>query len=220
MQLKNQVIVITGTTSGIGKALASELEKQGAIVIKVARHEKEHKCDICKADEVRKLIKKAIEKHKKIDALINCAGVVTWNAVENEAYENYYKNMEVNFYGTLHICKEVLPYMLRQKSGKIINFSSGKGKKGGKNSSAYAASKFAVTGFSQCLREEVMEKGIQVFTICPGKVDTPIHDNDKNAPGKEAMLKTEDINDLVIYLLKTSGRVKLEDIEIRSNALG
>ena len=135
MLLKNKIALITGASSGIGKATALLFAKEGALVILTARHldklklvEKEVKGNYGKAEsysmditdrkQVKETIKKIIEKYKKIDILVNSAGIVKWGSIEETSYEDFDNQINFNLTGSFNTIKEIIPYMIKQKSGK------------------------------------------------------------------------------------------------------
>ncbi|MEK6876879.1 MAG: SDR family oxidoreductase, partial [Nanoarchaeota archaeon] len=163
MLLKNKIALITGASSGIGKATALLFAKEGALVILTARHldklklvEKEVKGNYGKAEsysmditdrkQVKETIKKIIEKYKKIDILVNSAGIVKWGSIEETSYEDFDNQINFNLTGSFNTIKEIIPYMIKQKSGSIVNIitSTVKNTKAGR--AAYAASKYGQAG--------------------------------------------------------------------------
>lgn len=192
--LKDKVVIITGASSGIGKETALLFAKQGAKIVAAARSrdklvelKKEIEAsggscsvvptDVAREEEVKNLIQQTVETYKKIDILINNAGQGYFNYTTETSIEDYRRIMEVNFYGAVFACKEVLPIMTEQKEGAIINVASVAGKRSFERMSAYCASKFALVGFTEALYYEVVDKGIKVVAVCPPAIDTPFFDN-------------------------------------------
>ncbi|SRR5579883_1435508 len=182
------VVIITGGTKGLGRASVQKWLAEGWSVATCARDE----VDIAKleaevntpnllsqvvdiADEVavRGFVKRILERWKKVDVLINNASILgPRETIENYSEETWRKVMDVNVNGTFYFVKKVLPSMLEQKQGVIVNVSSGAGVKGSKRWGAYAASKFAVEGLSQVLRSEVIDSGVRVYAFDPGAMQT------------------------------------------------
>ncbi len=194
MLLKDKVVIITGASSGIGKETALLFAKHGAKVVAAARsrdklvelkrtiEQNGGSCvvvptDVARQEEVKNLIEQTFKTFKKIDILINNAGQGYFEYVSKTPIDDYRRIMEVNFYGPLFAVKQVLPIMLDQKEGVIVNVSSVAGKRAFERMSAYCASKFALVGFSEALHYEVVDKGVRVITICPPAIDTPFFDN-------------------------------------------
>lgn len=190
--LKNQVVVITGASAGIGKALAYELAKEGCKLVLAARStEKLEKIseelqskykseilivptDVSNQSEAVNLIENSLDTFGYIDILINNAGIATYEFFYNENIENMKKVMDVNYWGMVNCTYSVLPSMISRNKGKIVNISSFAGKRGLPSYSNYAASKFAMNGFSESLRLEVKKYGINVIVVCPTSTKTDI----------------------------------------------
>ena len=194
MDYKNKVVWITGASSGIGKGLVYEYFKKNAIIIASARNKKalsELKTslkandknfiiatfDLSQTQNIATLVEEVISKTKKIDILINVGGVSQRSLTAETSMEVYRKIMEINFFGTVALTKEVLPYMIKQGGGKISATSSIVGKFGFPLRSAYSAAKHALHGFMETVRAENVENNIKVSVIIPGRVTTNISVN-------------------------------------------
>ena len=229
MQLKNKIALITGASSGIGKATALLFAKEGAFVILTARHldklkivEEEIKNNNGKADsfsmditnrrQINKTIKKIIKKYKKIDILVNSAGIAKWGSIEDCTYKDFEDQVKFNLTGSFNTIKEIIPYMIKQKSGSIVNIitSTVKNTKAGR--AAYAASKYGQAGLSNAVHEDLKNKGISVVAVYPSKTNTPIHDPymGKNDPERKTMLKPEQVAKVILEaaLIPASNDVK------------
>jgi NAD(P)-dependent dehydrogenase (short-subunit alcohol dehydrogenase family) len=217
MQLKNKVALITGASSGIGKEIAKLFAKEGALVILTARNldklkevqkeiEKNNGCadsfsmDTTNRAQIKETIKNIIKKYKKIDILINNAGIVKWGSIEDVSYEDFYANVNVNLLGHFNCIKETVPHMLEEKSGSIVNIITGTVKNTKAGRVAYAASKYGQAGLSNAVHEDLKDKGISVVAVYPGKTDTPIHDSymNKDDPERKRMLKPEEVAEVVL----------------------
>ncbi|MDD3397046.1 MAG: SDR family NAD(P)-dependent oxidoreductase [Clostridia bacterium] len=166
-------VVITGGTSGIGKALTEKFLKQGAKVIILARSVENScgiKCDLSNEDEIAKAFKEIEKSYGKIDILINNAGYGISGATELITPAEARKIFDVNFFGTLFCIQNALPLM--QKGGKIINISSACAFFALPFRTLYCASKSAVSMLSNSIRMELNCAGIQVCAICPGDIKT------------------------------------------------
>ena len=141
--------------------------------------------DLQEISNVNELAKKAIEKFSRIDILINNGGISQRSYATETPLEIDRKIMEVNFFGAVALTKAVLPYMVKQKSGRIVVVSSISGKFGFYLRSGYSAAKHALHGFFESLRMEVAKDNIQVLLVCPGKVKTNISLNALTASGKQ-----------------------------------
>ena len=177
----NSVILITGASSGIGKTIAQFLIEKGYIVYGAARSTDKMKdlvslggyslfMDVTDEKTIEKGIQQIITEQGRIDILINNAGYGLYGAFENTTIEQAKAEMEVNLFGLARLTQLVLPIMRKQKKGKIINISSIAGKLTSPLGSWYFASKHAVEGLSDSLRQEVKPFGIDVILIEPGGV--------------------------------------------------
>ena len=185
--------LVTGSTRGIGKETTLLLLKKGLNVIISSKsqqsvdyviHEihnkfpskKENmlglKCDVSKYSDVKSLVDVSVKTFGRIDVLVNNAGIVYFKSIMDTTEEEWNNTIDTNLKGIFLFTKEVLPYMIKNKSGVIINVSSGAGKSGFPNLSAYCASKFGVIGFTESIANEVADNNVKVMTICPGGVDT------------------------------------------------
>ena len=182
--MKNEVIIITGASSGIGKALAFALAKKGNKLVLAGRNKEKLNAvlqkmnevnisaisivtDVCKKEDCKNLINKCITEFGRIDVLINNAGI-SMRALFNESdLEIIDKVMNTNFWGTVFCTKYALPYLL-QSNGSLVGVSSIAGHIGLPERSAYSASKFAMNGFLESVRSENMENDLHVLIACPG----------------------------------------------------
>jgi len=191
---EDRVVIITGASSGIGKATSKALARKGFCTVLAARTlenlqkvEKEItseggkavsiSTDITDRNQVRHLVDSTLRQFGKIDIFICNAGIYWRCPARDLPMEDIQHVMDTNFYGSIFCIYEVLPHMLSRKNGHIIVVSSFDGLKGLPPDSAYVASKFAVTGFAEVLRQELKEHGITVTTIFPSRVNTPMTAN-------------------------------------------
>lgn len=191
MYYDEKVIWITGASSGIGEALAYALNKRGARLILSARRidELERVQALCDDGEERVKIlhldladsgsieskaKEAERMFGRIDILFNNGGISQRALALEATMDSVRRMMEVNFFGTAALTRAILPGMLDQSHGHIVVTSSVMGKFGTKYRSAYAASKHALHGWFDCLRQEVVKEGVDVTLVCPGYVRTNI----------------------------------------------
>jgi NAD(P)-dependent dehydrogenase (short-subunit alcohol dehydrogenase family) len=191
MRLKGKVAIITGGNSGIGQATAILFAREGARVVIAARdsgsgHQTVDmikafggeavfiQTDVSKELEVRSLIMQVIVKFKRIDILFNNAGIELTKPVTETTEEELQRILDVNLKGVFFGCKYAIPYMLKNKSGSIINTASSAGVVGMPNLAAYSASKGAVISLTRQTAVEYAEQGIRVNAICPGAIMTPM----------------------------------------------
>ncbi len=178
-----KVILVTGASSGIGKATALQLIEEGHIVYGAARRRskmqdlvdaggKVLEMDVTDHEQVKRQIADLIAEEGRIDTLVNNAGFAIWGPVEETSYENARRQFEVNIFGLAEVTKAVIPTMRRQNSGKIINISSIGGKIYTPLGAWYHATKHALEGWSDCLRLELKQFGIDVVIVEPGAIKT------------------------------------------------
>lgn len=180
--MKNKVVIITGASSGIGRALAIEFATRGAKLVLGARRtdrlqelEQELpgteilsvKTDVSVEEECKNLVEKAVSRFGHIDILINNAGISMRANFQDMDLEVMHKVMDVNFYGTVYCTKYALPYLLESK-GSLVGVISIAGHVGLPGRTAYSASKFAVRGFLDTVRIENLKKGLHVLVAAPG----------------------------------------------------
>lgn len=174
MNLKNKTALITGGSRGIGKAIAQRFIKEGAEVIIFGIEKPEYKCEFYNVDvSNEKQIKEAANKLKKVDVLINNAGIYFLASVEDTKEEDLDRIIDVNLKGTYLMCKHILP-LLRKSKGNIINISSSIGVVPEPESPAYCATKAAIIMLTKCMAQQYAKEGIRVNSILPGPIDTPL----------------------------------------------
>ncbi|MEA3495213.1 MAG: SDR family oxidoreductase [Bacteroidota bacterium] len=196
----NEVVIITGASSGIGKACAFEFANEGAKVVLAARRENELKkvenqikklggeaisikTDVKKIEDCKNLIDKTIEKYGQVNVLINNAGISMRATFEDLKLEVIKELMDTNFYGAVYCTKFALPYLLKQK-GTVIGISSISGLTPLPGRTAYSASKHAMVGFLNTLRLENKKKGLNVLIVHPGFTTSNIRNTALNKNGK------------------------------------
>jgi short-subunit dehydrogenase len=199
--MSKPVAVITGASSGIGKACAEVFASKGYTVVICARNpeklgkvaaelrRKGHSlleviADISKEADCKRLMDETISHYQRIDVLINNAGLSMRGLFEHTDLEVLRKLMDTNFWGTVYCTKYALPHLLKQH-GSVVGVSSIAGKKGLPGRTGYSASKFAMEGFLDTLRTENLKKGLHVLVACPGFTATDIRNSSLNAEGRE-----------------------------------
>lgn len=196
MDFKGTNVIVTGGSSGIGKATAKLLSGEGANVFIIARDQKKldqalqeieaeevspdqrfaaFSADVRNYEEVEAAIAAIVEAAGLPDGLINSAGITYPGYFEEIPLEVFHDLMDTNYFGTLYAIRAVLPFLTERGGGFIVNISSGAGIVSYFGFTAYSASKFAVRGFSDALRDELKPKGIFVSVVFPPDTDTPQH---------------------------------------------
>jgi 3-oxoacyl-[acyl-carrier protein] reductase len=216
MRLGNKVALITGGGRGIGKAIALAYAREGAALALCARTEAEldktcseirslnaecatWTCDVSLEESVRELVANVTRKFSRIDVLVNNAGVMTRPVPITELdVKKWDYTIAVNLRGPFLVTRSVLPIMIKQKSGSVINVSSMIGRSGYANFAAYAASKWGLEGFTQTLAMEVRSSSIRVNSVDPGYVATKLTGY---AGGKP-----ESTTDVFVYLASDEAR--------------
>lgn len=182
-----KIILITGISSGFGKQTSELLAAAGHTVYGTVRRDVEIsssvkglKLDLTNIDSIREAVKTIQQKEGRIDVLINNAGMHTGGPIETSPIDNINLQMDTNFLGMVNLTREVLPVMRNQGGGTIINFSSIGGLMGLPFQAFYSAGKFAIEGFSEALRMEVMQFNIKIVLINPGDFHTSNSANRRN----------------------------------------
>lgn len=211
--MKDKVVIITGGSSGIGKACAESFGRAGAKVVitgrnqeklrKVANHlaAQEIDClpvqaDVSVEEENQKLVAAALQKFGKIDILINNAGISMRALFEDIDLEVFKRVMDINFYGAVYATKYCLPHILKSK-GSVIGVSSINGRRGTPARTAYTASKHAMEGFFESLRTEVMHRGVHILVACPGFTASNIRNAALTADGSQQGESPRDENKMM-----------------------
>jgi short-subunit dehydrogenase len=198
-RLRGKTVVITGSSRGLGLALAEEFGRQGARIVLTARDAAElHRAqdllleieavagpqdmlvipaDLRNQEEAETLLRRVTEAWGPIDVLVNNAGIITVGPIENQTAQDFHEVMDSNFFTGVHCSLAVLPEMLKRRSGTIVNITSIGGKLAVPHLLPYTASKFASVGFSEGLHAEMRGKGVHVLTVCPGLMRTGSHLN-------------------------------------------
>ena len=192
----NQVVIVTGSASGIGRSSAELIASRGATVIcvdlnqagldetvnsitKSGHQAQSAVLDISNQNGINDLIKSVVNKHQRIDALINCAGYPgpTGKFVEDISWNDYQKVITVNLFGAIWLTQAVLPVMKKQKYGRIVQVASIAGKEGNPKMAPYNTAKAGLIGFVKGVAKEVATDGITINSLAPAVIATPINVN-------------------------------------------
>ncbi|HTY18695.1 MAG TPA: SDR family oxidoreductase [Myxococcota bacterium] len=219
--------LVTGASSGIGRALALRLAREGASLALVARRAEELErvaaeireagavacvlpCDVAERDQVARTAAAAIDALGGVDLLVNNAGYghhrrfLEWDLADME------RVMRVNYLGALYFTKALLPQMVEHRRGWLVFVASVAGKLGVPEEAAYAASKFAMVGLAEALSFEVEDAGVHVLTVCPGVIRTPFFDAEAlgrmPAAAKRGMVEAEPLCDEIVRALARGAR--------------
>lgn len=224
-------VIVTGASKGIGRGIATYLAMDGFEVAVLARSKDMLEdvrqsieaqggtcfataCDIRDPDETEYAIAAAAEGLGGVDAIVNNAGIVTRKSAIDLSIEEWRAMIDTNISGVFFATRAVLPRFRDQGHGHIINVSSISGKVPLPGGSAYAATKFAVTGFSQSLFQEVRDFGVKVTTIYPGSVDSASHRHDP-AASHDWKVSPEEVGQACATVLRTPAGTVISEVEIR-----
>ena len=224
---ENKIVLVTGAGRGIGAAIAARFAKEGAVVIVnysgndeaadrtveniLAANGKaeKYKCQVDSYEETEKMITYIMDKYKRIDILINNAGITKDMLLMRMKPEDFNEVINVNLIGTFNMTKNVINYMMKERKGRIINVSSVVGISGNAGQTNYAASKAGIIGFTKSLAKEVASRNILVNAIAPGFIQTDmtniLKENVKDEIAKTIPLKrmgtAKDVANVVKFLV-------------------
>jgi NAD(P)-dependent dehydrogenase (short-subunit alcohol dehydrogenase family) len=196
-----KAVVVTGGASGIGKATAERFLEEGAMVAIMDLSEESCKAtsselnqkgyepvfvtgDVSSHSDVKRMVSEAVGRLGRIDVLFNNAGILVEGTVEQVSEEAWDRIMAINVKGVFLMCKEVVPLMLKQGGGTIVNNASCSGLVGDRNAIAYNTSKGAVVLMTKCLALDYAQRGIRANCVCPGEIDTPMFRQEAKARNK------------------------------------
>ncbi|MBP2298388.1 SDR family oxidoreductase [Azospirillum picis] len=242
-RLDDKVVVITGASSGIGRATALEFARQGAAVVLAARrmaplHEVAEECveaggramvvptDVNDQHAMKQLADRAIDAFGGIDIWVNNAGVIAFGRFEDIPDEVFEQVVRTDLFGTVHGCRAVLPHFLDRGEGIIINTASMVSNIGQRYATPYTAAKFAVRGFTESLRQELVdEPGIHVCMVMPASIDTPLWQHAANYTGRAVkplnpIHPPEQVASAILSLARTPQREMFVGTEGRLAAVG
>ena len=236
-QLRGQTIIITGASSGLGRASTLAFAKAGANVALLARSEQDLRVvaegveelgshalvlptDLADAAAVQEAVESVVESFGRVDVLVNNAGTDVPGSVKDLTVDAWDHVLNVNLRAPFLLAKAVFPYMQKARRGTILNISSVAGKRGWANASAYCASKFGLTGFTQALHAEGKEFGIRAMIIYPGAMIThwgdwtpeERHQHDQETPSARQALPPEDAASLLVWLAGSPHNMVLNEV--------
>jgi 3-oxoacyl-[acyl-carrier protein] reductase len=227
MELRNRVALIVGGSSGLGEAIARKFASEGAtcaivassnirkankIAREIKRKSKGYVCDVTKPAEVNKLVEKVLKDHKKIDILVNSAGIFVPTPAGDTKTSDLNKMVDVNLKGTLHVINAVVPHMKARKRGNIINIASAASVCALPLYGIYCATKAGVAMLTKVLATELSRDGIHVNAISPGNTETPMNEYVRNDPEFKPILD-------FMQKITPSGRTYSEAEEIAEMAM-
>ena len=229
LRLAGQVAVVTGAGRGIGRAIALAFAREGADVALAARSAAElgavadevkalgrrsHAVPTDVRDEaaVNALVRQATGAFGRVDLLVNAAGVAAFGPLAESPVAAWDETMAVNLRGAYLCCRAVLPGMMAQRRGTIVNIGSMVTTRTLPGSSAYTAAKYGLLGLSRVLAEEMRAHGVRVGVISAGAVDTPLWDAIPSPPSRELMLRPDQVAEAAILMASLAPNATLEEL--------
>ncbi len=217
-RLENKVSIVTGSSSGIGKAIALRFAEEGATVVIAARRLKlceqvastireqggsavVIQTDVTDEGQVRRLIETTEDQFGKIDILVNNSGIILGEHIADTQTEIFERVMDVNLKGMFFCCRAGFRAMKKNGGGHIINMSSVAGVESWSGTGTYSASKFGILGLTQALADEGRPHKIRVTAICPGRVADELVDSSREEIEKSGLIDPFDIAETAIYLV-------------------
>ena len=232
MRYSGKAAVVTGSTKGIGRAIAEALVREGMDVCVSGRDVEDLErvvgelqdleggrvtgvvCDVRDYEQVRAMFEHAVKELGGVDVLVNNAGIGSFKTVEETTPEEFRAVLETNLFGVFYCCREAIPEMKRRGGGYVINVSSLAGANPHPRMSAYNASKFGLNGFSEAMMQEVRYDRIKVSYVMPGSVNTGFGGDEPSAD-KSWQLQPPDIARVILDLLSHDERSLPSRVEIR-----
>jgi NAD(P)-dependent dehydrogenase (short-subunit alcohol dehydrogenase family) len=231
LKLGGQVAVVTGAGRGIGRAAALRFAREGAAVVLAARsarelaavaHEVEQggsrvlvvPTDVRQEPAVAALVKRTLAEYARIDVLITAAGVAGFGPVADSKTDDWDQMLAVNLRGAVLCCRAVLPTMMAQRRGTIINIGSAVTSRTLTGSAAYTASKYGLLGFSRVLAEEMRPHGVRVGVLSAGATDTPLWEGMPGAPDRARMLRPEQVAEAALFMAALEPNATLEELTL------
>ncbi len=226
MHALERTILVTGVSSGIGLAVAEQLLKYGHTVLGIARRANQVLAkyprfvsivlDVSQLDVLPQKIKELQQAYPALDAVIFCAGKGQFGAIEQFSYEQIDALMTLNFTSQVYLTKALLPDFKRKAQSDLIYIGSEAALKGSRNGAMYCASKFALRGFTQALREDCGKSNVRVSLINPGMVKTPFFNELSFEPGdhQSNSITAENVSEAVIYVLNSPTNMVIDEINL------
>ncbi|GAB4378819.1 MAG: SDR family oxidoreductase [Calditrichia bacterium] len=233
--INKPVVLVTGASRGIGRAITRKFADEGLSVALTARNPEKLQetadlitrqggedpliipADLTDEQQISKLVDRVIEQWGRIDVLVNNAGIGYLKPFTELTVVEFKEMMAVNMTAVFSLTQKVVPYMMKRKNGVIINIASLAGKNGFKLGTGYAASKWALRGFAQCLMLEVRDYDIRVVTIFPGSVDTEFNRGglSPTATPPANKMMPEDIAEVAVMAYRMPARTMVSEIDMR-----
>ncbi|GBD06748.1 putative oxidoreductase [bacterium HR21] len=234
MRLRGQVCLVTGASSGIGRALAQRFAHEGADLILTARRrhlleevarEIQHSrpegrllvlpADLRRPEDIDSLARESLAAFGRVDIVINNAGIGYFAPATELALEPVEELWQVNVRAPMLLTRALLPSMIERRSGTLLYVASLAGKYGVKEGSVYAATKFALRGFAWSVFQEVRQHNIRVIVLCPGSTATPFGGGVGSGSRSERILQPEDVADIALAAVLLPPTATVSELELR-----
>ena len=231
MKLDGRVAIVTGAGRGIGRAIARAFAAEGAAVVLASRTPAELAAaaaeirdaggcvlvvptDVTAEAAVEALVREALTRFSRVDILVCAAGSAAFGPVADAKTADWDAMLAVNLRGVLLACRAVLPAMIGQRAGTIINIASIAARRAIPGAAAYSATKAGVVAFSRVLAEELRGAGVRVGVLLPGAVDTPIWDAVPNPPDRAKMLRPDEVAAAALLIATLPPSAALEELTL------
>lgn len=226
MHAMKRTVLVTGASSGIGRAIARNLLQQGHQVVGVSRNSARFtremagftpvQMDLSRINELPQKLSDLEQQFPALDAVVFSAGKGRFGSLEQFSYQQIEDLMTLNLTSQVFLTRALLPALKRKARGDLIFIGSEAALKGSRKGAVYCASKFAIRGFTQALREECSKSNVRVCLINPGMVKTPFFDALSFEPGDEAghYLLPEDVAEAVSYVLNSRAHMVIDEINL------
>jgi short-subunit dehydrogenase len=228
--LKNKTVLITGASRGLGRALALAFAEQGSNLLLLARSQidllevaeqarqknvqvETFVCNLTNTDDIAKTVG-VMKNGKAVDVLINSAGMGFYKPFLEHSLEEHDAILDLNVRGLIHLTQGLLPQMLENKAGHIVNIASDVGTTPIANMAVYSASKFAVRGFTISLAKEVRKEGVKVSLINPGIIDTAFNNSEEGSKEPDWSLRPNELAELIVQVVTQPGYQLIDEITV------
>jgi NADP-dependent 3-hydroxy acid dehydrogenase YdfG len=229
--LRERTAIITGAGRGIGRAIARAFAAEGATVVLAARSRADLAAvaaevreaggralaiptDVTQDAAVEALVEQAVTETQRIDILVTSAGLASFGPVADTKPADWDAMLSLNLRAAIMCCRAVLPTMIRQRGGTILNLSSIASRRALPGSAVYTATKAGLEAFSRVLAEELRPHGVRVGVLVPGAVDTPIWDTMGPTPPRDKMLRPEDVARAAVLMATLPPHATLEELTL------
>jgi NADP-dependent 3-hydroxy acid dehydrogenase YdfG len=229
--LRERTAIITGAGRGIGRAIARAFAAEGATVVLAARSRADLAAvaaevreaggralaiptDVTQDTAVEALVEQAVTETQRLDILVTSAGLAAFGPVADTKPADWDAMLSLNLRAAMMCCRAVLPTMIRQRSGTILNLSSIASRRALPGSAVYTATKAGLDAFSRVLAEELRPHGVRVGVLVPGAVDTPIWDAMGSTPPRDKMLRPEDVARAAVLMATLPPHAALEELTL------